>query len=146
MPDRLREESLKNPSQICSWVRRSALCASPPLSQHTPAAHLRPSHSRQRHRKPTGYHMTPPSSLHRSYKSYKSYASVTPTQHAYRRCHQKSPAYPCGKSAPGYAPRTPPLSSYPHTPTYFELFWCFGGEICFLLTSVVYLHRCNGGF
>ena len=63
-----------------------------------PAVNLPPSHSRQRHRKPTGYHMTPPSSLHRSYKSYKSYASVTPTQHAYRRCHQKSPAYPCGKS------------------------------------------------
>jgi len=48
---------------------------------------------------------------YKSYKSYKSYASVTPTQHAHRRCHQKSPAYPCGKSASGYAPRIPPLPS-----------------------------------
>ena len=52
-------------------------------------------------RSPSGRRRAPPSSLHRSYKSYKSYASVTPTQHAYRRCHQKSPAYPCGNSAPG---------------------------------------------
>ena len=81
------------------------------IARHTPAVNFRPSHSRQRHRKPTGYHMTPPSSLHRSYKSYKSYASVTPTHPAYRRCHQKSPAYPCGKSTPGYAPRIPPLPS-----------------------------------
>ena len=54
----------------------------------------------------------------KSDRSDRSDLSVTPTQHAYPRCHQKSPAYLCGKSAPGYAPRIPPLPSrYPHTPT-----------------------------
>ena len=36
-------------------------------------------------RSPSGRRRAPPSSFYRSYKSYKSYASVTPTQHAYRR-------------------------------------------------------------
>ena len=49
---------------------------------------LPPRHTLQRHSKPTGYTVTPPSSFYKSYKSYKSHASVTPTQHAYRRCHQ----------------------------------------------------------
>ena len=54
---------------------------------HTPTATFRPSQTTQRHRKPTGYHMTPP---HLSHKSYKSYASVTPPQTAHRRCHKKA--------------------------------------------------------
>ena len=58
------------------------------LPSTTPTAALRPSHSRLRHCKPTGYTVTPPSSFYKSYKSYTSHASVTPSQHAYRRSHQ----------------------------------------------------------
>ena len=78
--------------------------ASRPRAPHTTAAiklacitltvTLHPSHSRLRHRKPSGYIVTHPSSFYKSYKSYTSYASVTPSQHAYRRSHQAARCIP----------------------------------------------------
>ena len=65
---------------------------------HTPAAHLRPSHTRLRQANPRGIQGRTNLS-DRSDKSDRSDTSATPTQHAYRRCHQASKAYPCGKSA-----------------------------------------------
>ena len=58
------------------------------VALHPPTATFRPSQTTLRHCKPTGYTVTPPSSFYKSYKSYKSHASVTPSQHAYRRSHQ----------------------------------------------------------
>ena len=67
-----------------------------PYALHYPAVNLRLSHTGLRHSKPSGYHMTHPSSSYKTYKSYKSYASVTPSQTAHPRCHQTSKALPCG--------------------------------------------------
>ena len=88
--------------------------ASRPRNMHTAAAIKQAKHypcgksspepnPKQRHRKPTGYHMTPPLLSYRSYKSYKSYksyASVTPPQTAYHRRYQKSLACFCGNFLP----------------------------------------------
>ena len=63
--------------------------------------------------KPTGYTMAHQSLSYRSYRSYKSYASATPTQHANRRCHQKSQHTP--------TVNLPPLS---HTSLKGVIFGC----------------------
>ena len=81
------------------------------VALHTPAVNLRPSQTTLRHCKPSGYTgachgvarqgedgRTNLSDL--SDWSDRSDTSATPTQHAHRRCHQASKAYPCGKSSP----------------------------------------------
>ena len=59
MPDRLREVSLKNPSQTYPWERRLTLRVSPLnlfwFVLFSPAAHLRPAPNHTAPGKPTGY-------------------------------------------------------------------------------------------
>ena len=84
-----------------SRPRNTYTAAAIKKARHTPAVTLRPSHSKLRHRKPMGYTMAHPYPSQKFPKIPKiSHASATPTQHAHRRSHQKSPAYPCGKSTP----------------------------------------------
>ena len=61
--------------------RHAAATCTPPQPSSCPAYPCGKSSPEPNHTaacKPSGYHMTPPSSFYKSYKSYKSYASVTP--------------------------------------------------------------------
>ena len=74
------------------------------VARHTPAANLRPSHTKLRQANPRGIQGRTNLS-DRSDWSDRSDTSATPPQPAHRRCHQKSPAYPNGESAPSHSTR-----------------------------------------